>query len=586
MVITVHSMRYKMRLPILLLAAATCAPSLLAQVTPEQRVQDFQWLVNLYTRRYAPAEWKKESVGFDLSNTTQWLERVRNAKDDIEYHEIALEYVAALEDSHSQYTAPGSATATLGFSVDIYDGKVLIEAIDRSRLPVAEYPFVVGDELISLDGRTAEEWIEHLAKYRKVGNPTATRRLAADRITFRSQSLYPRIGELGDTASVVIRRANGEMGTYTLPWKKANIPYSGSPRVPKSLSPQTARSEESYVEVLNSLWNWSAPTTDTVFQGQALDDEGNVVPRRYVLGYGGKQPTFLLPPSFVWRLGKTNAEFHFSGIYEADGLRIGYLRLPNFSPPNLASAVAELDKEIQYFNENTDGLVLDIGRNTGGGCYMLDVARRLIPHNFWFFGEEIRPTWDRIQILQTQLEIARQQNTPEWVLSSLSHTVDQLLAAYRSGSHRTEPLPTCYFQNMAAVWTNTPVENPYSKPLIVLVDEFSTSAGDIFAAMMQDNNRGPLVGTRTNGAGGAVSHPLLAGPMTEAMASNTNTLVVRKDYVANAPDFPINRYIENTGVRPDVVIDRMTRDNLMTSGRPFVDAFTKVMVDHIRSSAR
>src|SRR5688572_23675705 len=126
-------MRYKLRLQIIVLAAAICAPSLLSQVTPEQRVQDFQVLVNLYARRYAPAEWKKQAVRFDLSNTTEWLERVRKAKNDIEYHEIALEYVAMLEDSHTSYTAPGTALATLGFSVDIYDGKVLIESIDRSR---------------------------------------------------------------------------------------------------------------------------------------------------------------------------------------------------------------------------------------------------------------------------------------------------------------------------------------------------------------------------------------------------------------------------------------------------------------------
>lgn len=574
----------KLRLAIVVLAAATCVPSLLAQVTPEQRVQDFQQLVNLYARRYAPAEWKKQAVRFDVSNTGQWLERVRTAKNDIEYHEIALEYVAMLEDTHSSYTAPGSASANLGFSVDIYDGKVVIESIDRSRLPVAEYPFAIGDELVSVDGRTAEEWIEYLSRFRRVGNPTASRRLAADRITFRSQSTYPRIGELGDTASVVIHQANGELGTYTLAWKKSNIAYSGSPSLPKSLTNRQTRSEQGYMDVLHDMWNWSAPITDTVFQGEASDEEGNSVPRRYVLGYGAKHPTFALPPTFVMRLGKTPAEFHVSGTYEADGLRIGYLRLPNFSPPNAANAIQELDKEIQYFNENTDGLVLDISRNTGGGCYMLELARRLMRDEFWFFGEEVRPTWDRIQGLQAALESARQQNASEWVITALSHNVDQLLAAYRSGSHRTEPIPACSFQSMAPVWYNRPVQNPYSKPLIVLIDEFSTSAGDIFAAMMQDNNRGPLVGMRTNGAGGSVSG-WPAGALTEGMVSNTNTLVIRKDYVANAPELPSNRYIENTGVRPDIVIDRMTRDNLMNAGKPFLDAFTKALIDHIRSSA-
>ena len=570
-----------MRLSIVLLAAATCAPSLFAQLTPEQRVQDFQVLVNLYARRYAPAEWKKQALRFDLSNTTEWLERVRSAKDDIEYHEIAAEYVAMLEDSHTSYTAPGTASANLGFSVDIYDGKVLIESIDRSRLPVSQYPFGIGDELVSMDGRTAEEWIEYLAKFRKVGNPTATRRLAADRITFRSQSTYPRIGELGDTASVVILRANGDSGTYTLAWKKSNIPYGGSPSLPKSVTGRQARSQQGYMDVLNEMWNWSALTTDTVFQGEALDEEGNSGPRRYVLGYGAKQPTFALPPSFVQRLGKTPAEFHFSGTYEANGLRIGYLRLPNFSPqtPNV---INELDAEIEYLNKNTDGLVLDVTRNTGGGCYMLEVAQRVMRNEFWFFGEEVRPTWDRIQNLQAILEFSRQQNADTWVITALSHNVDRLLAAYRSGSHRTEPIPACMFQHVAPVWHYQPLETHYSKPLIVLMDEFSTSAGDIFPAMMQDNNRGLLVGTRTNGAGGSISS-WSAGPLTEGLVSNTNTLVVRKDYVANAPDLPANRYVENTGVRPDVVIDRMTRENLMNAGRPFVDAFTRVLADHIRS---
>ena len=83
-----------------------------------------------------------------------------------------------------------------------------------------------------------------------------------------------------------------------------------------------------------------------------------------------------------------------------------------------------------------------------------------------------------------------------------------------------------------------------------------------------------------------MSHPLLAGPLTEGMVSNTNTLVIRKDYVANAPDLPANRYIENTGVRPEIVIDRMTRENLMNSGKPFVEAFTKTLIEHIRSSEK
>ena len=47
-------------------------------------------------------------------------------------------------------------------------------------------------------------------------------------------------------------------------------------------------------------------------------------------------------------------------------------------------------------------------------------------------------------------------------------------------------------------------------------------------------------------------------------------------------DFPATPLIENVGVRPDVQIDYMTKDNLLKSGRPFVDAFTKAITDEIK----
>jgi len=47
-------------------------------------------------------------------------------------------------------------------------------------------------------------------------------------------------------------------------------------------------------------------------------------------------------------------------------------------------------------------------------------------------------------------------------------------------------------------------------------------------------------------------------------------------------DFPATALIENVGVRPDIEIDYMTKDNLLRNGRAFVDAFTKAITDEIR----
>ena len=70
-----------------------------AQLTREQKVQDFQNLAALYAKRYAPYEWKKELFSFDLFEIGPWLDRIRRSQDDLEFFEIALEYVASLRDT-------------------------------------------------------------------------------------------------------------------------------------------------------------------------------------------------------------------------------------------------------------------------------------------------------------------------------------------------------------------------------------------------------------------------------------------------------------------------------------------------------
>jgi hypothetical protein len=46
-------------------------------------------------------------------------------------------------------------------------------------------------------------------------------------------------------------------------------------------------------------------------------------------------------------------------------------------------------------------------------------------------------------------------------------------------------------------------------------------------------------------------------------------------------DLPTAPYIENIGVRPDIELDYMTRENLMNRGTPFVNAFTRILLDQI-----
>src|SRR5215813_15128478 len=167
-----------------------CAPALcFAQMTAEQKMTDFRQLTAFYQRYYAPAEWKKQLFGFDLFNTAPWFDRVAKSRDDLEFYEICVEYVASLNDTHSAYRMPSNWSASLGFTVDSYQGSILIDGIDRNRLPVDQFPFQIGDQLESVDGVDVESWIERLSKWVASSNARSKRSQAAHMLQ-QTQAAY------------------------------------------------------------------------------------------------------------------------------------------------------------------------------------------------------------------------------------------------------------------------------------------------------------------------------------------------------------------------------------------------------------
>ncbi len=100
----------------------------------------------------------------------------------------------------------------------------------------------------------------------------------------------------------------------------------------------------------------------------------------------------------------------------------------------------------------------------------------------------------------------------------------------------------------------------YSGPLTVMVDEFSASASEIFAAAIQDYKRGIIIGSTSTYGKGTVQRSIPLNPESEnAMFSNRNVedlgsvkLTLQKFYRVNGGATQLK------GVTPDIVIpDRM-----------------------------
>lgn len=544
-------------------------------LTPAQKESDFRYLASLYTVYYAPLEWKKQLFGFDALDIKPWLDRAAKTATDLDFYEVCVEYIASLNDTHVPFSIPSDFVARLGFTVDIYDGVLLIDNLDRTALPLRDYPFVIGDELISVDGVNVEQLLKDFVKYSPQGNPRSARRLAAQRITTRAQSRMPHANSVGEKANVVIKRQNGNMETYSIPWVKTGTPIEVGP----VSSPATAR-VKSRVVSSNREPEYMKALTELQFSGVIEPTDLGVN------NYGSRNPIYLgsLGPAtnFTRRLGGLASDFFYSGIFKRDELTFGYIRIPNYSPPSQPLALQQLDSEIAYMNVNTDGLIVDDMRNTGGLlCFGENVMTRLVPYKFRATGFALRAYWSRILGFYNALVAAKNNNSPPEVILQYEIIYNAMVAANKESRGLTDSLPLCTSSLMRDPFMDRDgTVLAYKKPIMMLIDEFSTSTADSVPGMFKDAGRGLLFGMRTNGAGGN-NISLDAGAYSEAVTGMTLALQTRKSSI-EATGYPSTIFIENAGVQPDFVDDYMTKDNLLRNGAQFVADVLEAMAAYTR----
>jgi hypothetical protein len=547
-------------------------------LTPAQKESDFRYLASMYSTYYAPIDWKKQLFNFDALAIQPWLDRVAQTKTDLDFYEVCVAYVASLNDTHDSFSVPSDFYATLGFATDVYDGVLLIDGIDRNALPAKDFPFVIGDKLLSVDGRDAATLLQDMAVYAAWGNPLAAKRVAAARITFRYQSVMPHATDvIGKTATVVIQRQSGTTETYNVPWIVSGTPVVVGPvpspkmaRVQRmTASRQFAQTAPDYMtELLNAQWS-GVLNPETVG----------------VNGFGSRSPLFvnaLGNAHFTRRLGGASADYFYSGTFAYEDLTIGYIRIPSYGPTSTTGALAQFEKEIAFFNANTDGLIVDEMRNPGGNlCYGEDIAARLIPDYFRATGFRLRPFWSRIIAFYNSWIGAKASGAPQAVIDQYEMVYKAMLNANMQGQAITDSLPLC-----TSSLTRAPLMDvdgnvyAYKKQMMMLIDEFSTSTADSVPGMIRDANRAVLYGMRTDGAGGN-NTTFDAGSYSEGYAGMTLALQTRKDKHLNGT-YPYTDLIENTGVWPDLTDDYMTKDNLLQNGAPFLRNALQHMAAQIR----
>lgn len=504
--------------------------------------------------------------GLDIA---PWLAQVRETKSDLEFFDVCAKYVAGFQDSHIAFILESSFYAYLPIGADIYSGRIVIDSIDRKALPEKSYPFQVGDEIVSINAAPVKRLFDKLTPLMGNGNMATSQRFGADALFYHDQAVVPDSSDIKSYANVETVNSKGVHDVRTLKWSKFGIPYTNVGPVP---SPAIAAPERSLGGT--SAVNVGANPAPRWEQRLKALRSFRLPRRRFLAGFDELQPFFAMPSEFKQRLGTGQFDAYFSGTFAAAGHTIGFLRIRDFEyyDPNA------LQMEIQFLEANTDALVVDVTRNPGGdACVVQDTASYLIPKKFQALGSQIRATWEFVLEFEQDVEDAQYFGATPDEIKTLKQWATNIEAAYKANRGFTKTLPICGFSstvNPATDESKTVIA--YTKPILVLTDNLSASAAELFAATMQDNKRSTQFGTRTMGAGGAVFQEGLSTYMDATI--NLPEIIAIRSHKVQADGLPSAPYIENFGVQPDIEFDYQTLDNLTQHGKPFVDGFTSAVL--------
>lgn len=194
--------------------------------------------------------------------------------------------------------------------------------------------------------------------------------------------------------------------------------------------------------------------------------------------------------------------FARSAVVNSGNSKIGYIFLPefyaDFENPNGARSYVDVAKEVVKLKEqNVDGIVIDLRNNGGGSLY------------------------DVVQMAGLFIE-------------------DGPIVQVKDKDNR----PSVLRDKDKSVL--------YSGPLAVMVNEFSASASEIFAAAIQDYGRGVIIGSTSTYGKGTVQRNIGLDPVTGFSMSNSDLgtvkLTLQKFYRINGGSTQLK------GVTSDIVL--------------------------------
>ena len=539
-------------------------------LTLEQKLNDLNQLISIIKSGYGPLQYKKEVLGIDVNQLKEkYTQLIEQTQTDSEFHYFIVQMVSEFQDGHFYALIPSADYAYIDkFQTAWVDGKILVDQLSPSSR-FQKNPIKRGDEVIAINGVHISEIIEDLAKYVSSGNEQSRKAQASAYLFYRPAFLYPMPKSEDHSITVTLQR-----------------PLSPTKPPPSEKKPEHEKPPEPLVWEVEARWiikKAPPPHQQLKSNNVALEPIDQYVPRPFSRSKAFDNLSVHLPlttpPPFT---GQKNTSYACSGstrikipprakviierpfvayYHPTEKGNIGYLRLPHYSPSlfygsdNLELFLEQYRFVVDTLEKNTVGLVIDQDHNCGGYVYLLDKMLSL-------FMTKPYPS--------LQFSLLANRNTYIELASLLRATVPHTF-----NQQGLEKITNLVYDSWQAEEFMTPLTSldgrafsqpdplHYTKPVLVLANMWSGSAGDAFPAMLKGHGRAKVFGSQTMGLGGHVE------PQPSLNFSGIQVIMTKSLFY-----HPDQTPVENNGVIPDFPY-LTTREDMLNRYQDYQQAYLK-----------
>ena len=519
----------------------------------------------LFETKYAPLYFKEQTLGWNLNRSINTLKGSIALTKNPQW--LLRKFFLQPCDYHTCVLFHSTANASLPFTVKKIDNSIYVSWASAEQCDLE-----IGDEILLWDGFPAVDVFDQFKQLEVIDTIEmhSTNALTEHYFTERSGQ-YGYAVPRGKVHLSVLANETHEVKDVDLSWKTESEYYPFKGFTPVAKSPFQIEQKEPINPLLQKK------SICATFSPRAKVNEQRsfeIASKRGFLPYLGPISNSFKKSPFFYYIYKT-----------PNDKKVAFLRIGTFDFER--DDLTHLKKALNYFEKNSDAMVLDITHNPGGQVLNLFAVLS-------YFLEDPIKNYEQNEILTTEeIELAvslkvglenlieDEQETLKFIKKesqyhpsmTLAHQflnyAEFLLACWENGERITplypilgidqiHPDPSCH----------------YSKPVMILIDNLSLSCGDFFPALMQEAGRASLFGQRTGGAGGTVTQPIEFPNSLGIKLIQLTTSIV---YKSNGD------WIENKGIEPDYIYE-ITPEDLKYDFINYVEVLNETLDECIENA--